>query len=546
MHDEPTIQHDVFISYARRDGLSYAEDLERDLCAAEFAVWRDKRDLDPDQDFTAELEKAIEHSARVVCIITPDVKRDNSFVRREIGYALAIGRPVIPLIFADTVPPIHIVNVTREDFTHAPWSQAVADLIARLRRGTDTADQPITPPDDPFRDYLNALYQQIVRFLNHTVFSEITLYSASTPGAVQEQVRRLPALPVAFAAAAGMEENDLLGVDDASTDEVVQFANFRDAYAHFNERVLLLGEPGAGKTTTLMAFARDAVSARLADPTLPLPILAIVATWDSHAQTPLVDWLDAQNTALTHDKITNEIDAGRALLLLDGLDELGAEREEPDPDDPEPDPEKKRKLRYDPRQRFLAALQDPLRSPDPTPALPAGGEGVNARAKVPPPSTGEVRRGSPSMREAGRGSVIVTSRVKDYAAIDAKIVLDGAVTLHPLNDAQMRVYLTEMPDLWAALENDDDLREVARTPLLLSLFTFAYRDQGEKAAELRDLRDSPHELREAIFRQYVERRYAHEQRKINAELPFTLDELWTILGEVAFQNAAGGYRVEEN
>jgi hypothetical protein len=88
-----------------------------------------------DQDFSAELEQGIENSNRVVCCITPDTRREDSFVRREIGYALAVHRPIVPLIFEDTIPPIHIINVTREDFTHVPWQLAFANLLVRLRRG---------------------------------------------------------------------------------------------------------------------------------------------------------------------------------------------------------------------------------------------------------------------------------------------------------------------------------------------------------------------------------------------------------------------------
>lgn len=88
--------YDVFISYARKDGRLHAERLEHGLAAAGLAAWLDKRDLDPDQDFTAALEHAIEQSERVLCCITPDTKRGTSFVRREIGYALALRKPVIP------------------------------------------------------------------------------------------------------------------------------------------------------------------------------------------------------------------------------------------------------------------------------------------------------------------------------------------------------------------------------------------------------------------------------------------------------------------
>ncbi|MCD4687568.1 MAG: toll/interleukin-1 receptor domain-containing protein [Anaerolineae bacterium] len=512
-------QYDVFISYARVDGRDLAARLDEDLQRAGYTTWRDTRNIDPYQDFSAEIEMAIQASRYVVTCITPSIEANpDSFVRREIIYAENRQKPVIPLIFPDAGIPLLVGHLTWIPFRAADDS-AVLDfdggrerLLARIEAAPDPETRRAT--GDPYADYLRALYDQIVYFLNQTVFSLITLRGESDPDAVDTSRRQV--LPLSFFAGAGIEPPDVARQ---------QFEHFAHAYDHFNGRVLLLGEPGAGKTTTLMAFARDAVAARQSDPSLPLPVLGQIATWDSHAQTPLVHWLADAILALERDDLAALVKAGRALLLLDGLDELGAEREEDDPDNPD------EKRRYDPRQRFMAALQDPLRSFDPTPALPAGGEGVNARAKVPPSSTGEV----------GRGSVIVSCRVKDYAAIGEKIALEGAVTLQPLDDEQMREYLREMPDLWAALEADDALREVARTPLLLALFTFAYRDQGDKAAELRDLRNSPGDLRDAIFRQYVEKRYAHEERRLKvrvpeAQLPFTLKEIFDVLGQLAMED----------
>jgi nucleoside 2-deoxyribosyltransferase len=170
--------YDVFISYARNDGVSYAERLERDLPRMGFRTWRDKRLLDPNQDFTAELERGIERSAQVICLITPDTRRDDSFVRREIAYALALGKPIIPLIFQDTLPPIHIINVTHVDFTRQAWASALGDLRQRLAHDLSMLQTgAFTPPQDPFRDYLNVLYKQIIAYLNQTVFALASGYT---------------------------------------------------------------------------------------------------------------------------------------------------------------------------------------------------------------------------------------------------------------------------------------------------------------------------------------------------------------------------------
>jgi hypothetical protein len=461
------MQYDAFISYARQDGLEYAKRLEGDLIAAGLKSWRDQRDLDPDQDFTAELEQGIEKSARVICCVTPDTRRDNSFVRREIGYALAVHKPIVPLIFEGTIPPIHIINVTREDFTRVPWQQAFTSLLARLRREEQSADQPLTLPTDPFRSYLNALYLQIIDILKHTVFSEIALYSDET-GDAAEKPNRI-ALPVGFWHAA----TDELPTEGRGSES---FPNFGDAFSRYEGRVLLLGAPGAGKTTTLLAFARDRIAARLHDPSAPLPLLAPISTWDSIGQTPLPDWLASQVPMLDRDTIASQIAANKMLLMLDGLDELGRERVD-------------QTGAFDPRKRFVAKL-------------PAS------------------------------GPVIVTYRITDYADLGAQVNLSGVVTLQGLSDLQIREYLADLPALWQTLETDQDLRDLVRTPLLLAILARAYRNNASELRALSDLKTARGELREKIFDAYVRSRFVHEQRHGGAELSFSIDETYRLLGQV--------------
>lgn len=74
----------IFISYARKDGADKSLRLYNDLQASGIGVWRDNR-IDPTADFTGEIEAAIDDATHVAVIVTPDLKRADSFVRLEVN-----------------------------------------------------------------------------------------------------------------------------------------------------------------------------------------------------------------------------------------------------------------------------------------------------------------------------------------------------------------------------------------------------------------------------------------------------------------------------
>src|SRR5689334_17928692 len=113
----------VFISYARRDGSTYAQRLASDLKAQGFVVWRDTQG-NPYSDYTGVLDEAIAESSHVVVIVTEDIYRADSFVRLEIAAALAQNKPIIPLVFPGGRRPITIINHTFISFED--WGEGLA------------------------------------------------------------------------------------------------------------------------------------------------------------------------------------------------------------------------------------------------------------------------------------------------------------------------------------------------------------------------------------------------------------------------------------
>lgn len=461
----------VFISYARRDGKAAAAWLEQALRADGFATWRDTRSIDATRDFTAELEHAIQAAASVVTCVTADVGRDDSFVRREITYAALVGTPVVVARFEEFVPPISVVNCTWFDF-FADRPGALARLVAALRDGTP--DAPETR-GDPHETYLRGLYEQILRYLDGTVFTPLRDEARAPLLAVESEVTEdavdAPAepafLPTAFFAEAGLP-------GDGAAPAGARYGTLADALNAHERRLLLLGAPGSGKTVSLMALARDAVTRRLADPEALLPVLAPVSTWESDPPEAFAAWV-ARVVPGLGDAAPGELASGNVLLLLDGLDELGDHRRRESGET------------YDPRPLFLDAL-------------PASDE------------------------------VVLSCRPADYRTIGRRAALRGAVTIRPLTDEQLRAYLEPFPRLLVMLDDQPRLKDALRTPLVLSLFTHAYAGAPAAESALADLSEG--ELRDAIFAAFVRRGYEREARKAHAQVPFSLDELYDLLGRL--------------
>ena len=75
-------------------------------------------------------------------------------------------------------------------------------------------------------------------------------------------------------------------------------------------------------------------------------------------------------------------------------------------------------------------------------------------------------------------SLAVTTRSRDYQALDTQLKLTQAIVLQPLSLDQIDIYLASvgkrLAGLRAALQTDESLRELAQSPLMLSIMTLAY------------------------------------------------------------------------
>ncbi len=220
--------------------------------------------------------------------------------------------------------------------------------------------------------------------------------------------------------------------------------------------LLILGTPGSGKTTMLLELARQLIARAREDVTYPIPIVFNLASWTE--KRTLADWLaqELNNLYSVPRKTAPDwVKGNKLLLLLDGLDEV--------------------------RQESRAKCV----------------EAINAFRK-----------------EHGLTSLAVCSRSQDYADLNTKLSFEGAIEVQSLTQKQIAEFFNrfgkEMAGIKQVLKKDGALREMAETPLFLSIMIMAYR--GKQDVDILISQDEKTQCKH-LFDTYIERMFKSPRLK---------------------------------
>ncbi|BAZ82062.1 DUF3365 domain-containing protein [Sphaerospermopsis kisseleviana CS-549] len=266
-----------------------------------------------------------------------------------------------------------------------------------------------------------------------------------------------------------------------------------DASDFFNQigegrTLLILGEPGAGKTITLLKLAQNLITCAESNLSQLIPVVFNLSSWGSKRQT-IEDWLLQElwskyqvSQEIAKDWVKNQ----KLLLLLDGLDEV----------------------KTDLREACVEAINQFIQT-------------------------------------HGLTEMVVCSRIADYEVLSNRLRLRGAIYIRSLTPEQVHQYLDtagqQLSAVKSLLKDDTTLQEIGKSPLTLSVMTLAY--QGKQVEEILQT-GSLEERREHLFNAYIERMF--KRKGVNQKYPKNRVIHWlSWLAQRMFQTSQSYFLIEK-
>lgn len=250
-----------------------------------------------------------------------------------------------------------------------------------------------------------------------------------------------------------------------STWTLQQDQTLRQFYNQIGGQLLILGEPGSGKSTQLHELARELALHVQETGRGPLPVILDLSTWAANRD-PLTRWLVdalAETYDVRKDVAQRWVDDQEIALLLDALDVMAE----------------------DALPRCVTAINDYHR----------------AHPDVP---------------------LVVCCRREQYARLSEVLEIRQTVMFQPLTDEAIDAALADcgrrVERLRTVVAEDATLRDALRTPLMLSMAVLTYKDLRDEAIPPVTDVDA---WRRKLYSRYVRRMSDHQPGSEQLELHYS-------------------------
>lgn len=502
--------YDLFISYSRRDK-EFVRKLWQALTQANKKTWVDWNDIPPITDWRQEIYLGIETANHFVFILSPH-SIASEVCAEELAYAIKQGKRLVPIVQQDVdFQKVHpelarinaiycreiddfdnalqtLIRAMETDITHVrthtrllvrarEWENMKYDS-SFLLRGSDleAAEQWLAqsatndpPPTNLHQNYIDS--SRLAESQHQE--AELTLRRMTPQQARNRQalLNKVRNYWVKGVLETSLQDQALIGLglekrsDAVASPWNIELKNANEGQIILSQgtkiisifdqmgegrTLLILGEPGAGKTTTLLELTNDLVSRAEQNIDYPIPVVFNLSSWIGDKQ-KIADWLvEELNTKYQVPKIIGQawVKEQQLLLLLDGLDEVRAEN----------------------RESCVTALN--------------------------------------TFHQDYGPEMVACSRIKDYEALSIRLNFQSAIYLRALTPLQVHHYLesvgSDLTGLKALIEKDSALQELAKSPLMLNIMTMAYQGVAVQDLPTTGLLE---ERRRQLFDAYIEQMF---------------------------------------
>jgi DNA polymerase III delta prime subunit len=449
-----------------RPGSSWQTALGQQIESIESAaVFVSDEGLGPwqDQEIQSFLNRFVSRRCAVVPVILPTAKETPElpwpFENLHRVDFRTNSQPLERLIWGITgKKPAELVDVLASDGP-AIIQEAVKPRLIEGRHG-QAPEEKVPPlpnaPDPDNASQLNILRRRVMEYwvdgvLKHSLYNEvlISLDRRDVPDAIDAPWKYTVEVSDDGISSGPLDDRDVSVIYDTTG------------------LLLILGEPGSGKTTTLLELAQTLFERARQDIKERVPVVLNLSSWKK--KQPLAEWISielSEKYRVPRKIARFWLQQGYLLPLLDGLDEI-----------------------------------ETVMQPDCVSAINA------------------------FIEEFKPSGLVVCCRLNEYRWLPKRLKLNGAIRIEPLSPEEVNKYLvaagSRLAALREAVDTDPVLQELAQTPLMLSIMSLAY--QGACSNEFATQQgDSPEERRKQIFGFYIEQMF---QRKGTGSLVFPKDKM---------------------